>query len=454
MKGYRFKFWHYGLAITLLLAGVVTWNLEFSDKRLFLSGEATHGHHQIELACDACHVGPFAGADAMQQACLDCHGEALELARDTHPRRKFLDPRNAPLLSKLDARNCVTCHREHKPEITLAMGVTLPGDFCFHCHNDIAEVRPSHDDFAFNSCASAGCHNYHDNRNLYEDFLIAHIDQPALLVNGGLPARTAMDAWLEQNPEKPPLTPQQADLRADNSTRLTEHWAASAHARAAVNCSGCHNDGQLRLTSRETLEQCGSCHREQREGFTDGRHGMRLSANLPEKYSGYDAMSPRLARLPMHDEAGGELNCTSCHDPHRIDLEFAAVDACLGCHSDEHSLAYRESPHFRLWEAQQPGGVSCAGCHLPRESISGEQHEERVVVNHNQNHNLRPNEKMLPVCLSCHGIELALSSLADEHLIASNFSDRPATEHRSFDLIRARIARIKQHQRDRKETNE
>ena len=38
-------------------------------------------------------------------------------------------------------RYCVTCHREHRPGITRAMGVTMPDDYCFHCHQDIAKDR-------------------------------------------------------------------------------------------------------------------------------------------------------------------------------------------------------------------------------------------------------------------------------------------------------------------------
>ena len=32
----------------------------------------------------------------------------------------------------------------------------------------------------FETCASAGCHNFHDNRALYEDFLIKHANTPWL----------------------------------------------------------------------------------------------------------------------------------------------------------------------------------------------------------------------------------------------------------------------------------
>ena len=57
-------------------------------------------------------------------------------------------------------------------------------DFCVACHSegdqDVRWDRPSHADLAFDTCASAGCHNYHDNRALYEDFLVEHAGGPAL----------------------------------------------------------------------------------------------------------------------------------------------------------------------------------------------------------------------------------------------------------------------------------
>lgn len=442
----RFGFWQYGVAITLLIGATVGYNLEFSNKTLFISGEPSHGHHQIEMACSSCHGDGFGGPAVMQQACVGCHGDELELADDSHPRKKFLDPRNAPLLANLDARQCVTCHTEHKPEITRDMGVTLAGDFCIHCHSDIAEDRPSHRDFAFDSCAS--CHNFHDNRSLYEDFLMTHLDEPDLLEKAQLPARTAVQDWLAENPETQPLQLQQADLPVGEETDIAEDWAHSTHARVAVNCSECHADGREQLTSLEITEQCGQCHRDQRESFSEGKHGMRLAAALAEDFT-EGAMSPQLAQLPMKDDARGELNCASCHDPHRVDLVAAAVDACLNCHDDRHSLAYKDSPHFDAWQAEPDTGPSCAGCHLPRE-----QHGDRILVNHNQNHNLRPNEKMLPVCLNCHGTELGLSSLIDETLIANNFSSEPASEHESFELIRQRLIEIAQKEKEKSTTDE
>jgi len=439
MKSYQFKFWHYGLLLTLAVGSLAAYNLSVADKSLFISGEPTHGHHQIELACTSCHADGFAGEEAIQQSCMNCHAEELELADDSHPRKKFLDPRNAQLLETLDARQCVSCHTEHKQEITREMGVTLAGDFCFHCHSDIAEERSSHQDMGFETCASAGCHNYHDNGTLYEDFLVAHVGQPDLLEDAKLPARTAMRSWLQGNPDKQPLLLEQADLKTkSNTAEITSAWALSAHAQADVNCTNCHADGKMQFSSVEILEQCADCHSQQKESFTQGKHGMRLSSKLPESFAEQvGAMSPHLARVPMQADASGELNCVSCHGAHEVDVQFAAVEACLSCHSDGHSLAYKESPHFNTWKASPEEGVSCASCHLPRET-----HGEQIVVNHNQNHNLRPNEKMLPVCLNCHGAEFSLAAMADKKLISQNFKHKPADKHETFDLIRDRIAKI------------
>ena len=152
-------------------------------KSAWLPGQTTHGHYQIELDCNACHDpsandSEHTSANVMQDSCVRCHGEQLDIAQDTHPAKKFNDPTNADLLQVLDAQDCLSCHREHVPDQTLVMGLTVPADYCWHCHQDVADSRPSHQGMAFDSCATAGCHNYHDNRALYEKFLDDHYGEP------------------------------------------------------------------------------------------------------------------------------------------------------------------------------------------------------------------------------------------------------------------------------------
>jgi hypothetical protein len=206
-------------------------------------------------------------------------------------------------------------------------------------------------------------------------------------------------------------------------------WAESAHARGGVNCSACHEQ-QGRWSDEVGVAACGHCHADERAGWVSGKHGLRVGLGL-------DPMRPALARQPMHAGArDAELDCSSCHGAHREDRRRAAVDACLGCHSDEHSRAFAASPHARALEAELAGsapsgsGVSCATCHLPRVArASG-----RLGVEHDQNDNLRPREKMIrSVCLDCHGLAFAIDALADPSAIGSNFASPPAQHVPSID---------------------
>lgn len=418
------------------MASFFTYRLRTESAAVFLPGETTHGHYQIEVRCETCHT-PFGGV--REDACLDCHAEELRLADDSHPKKKFTDPRNAGRVANLDARQCVTCHIEHRPEATHAMGVTLPQDYCFHCHAEVGDERPSHKGMEFNTCASAGCHNFHDNRALYEDFLVAHRNEPDVI---DLPAVVARI-------QRPLVGEPLAAVRADAPSSVEAEspildWAATAHARGGVNCTGCHRAGNESgpglWTDRPSHEVCASCHEHEAAGFLAGKHGMRLAAGL-------SPMSPGLARQPMHGEARGRsLTCDSCHAAHQFNTRHAAVDACLECHADSHSESYKASSHYALWRAETEGlaakgsGVSCATCHLPRES-SESGGVRSVRVQHNQNWNLRPNEKMIrDVCLSCHGLAFSIDALADRLLIESNFQGRPSRHIESIDMAARRAS--------------
>jgi len=408
-----------------------------ADRRLFLPGQTTHAHYQIEMKCDTCHTDKF--GTVTTQTCQSCHAAELKVAKDTHPASKFEDPRNAPLLKILNAMDCVTCHREHDPHATSAMAVTLPADYCWQCHKDVGKERPSHKDFAFNGCAASGCHNYHDNRALYEDFLTSHMNEKEIRDGGVIPARNFSAKQKEQLKSKA-LTAADADgpAKAKNEKALSD-WSATAHAQGGVNCAACHGSGE-KWKDRVAQDSCKACHATETAGFLGGRHGMRTAAGLP-------AMKPGEARQPMKAAAAHrELNCASCHTPHRYDTAFAASDACLQCHNDDHSRAYEGSLHAGLWKKEIKGdgargtGVSCATCHMPRETITDESGETRIGVNHNQNDNLRPNEKMVrSVCIQCHGLGFTLDSLADPELIRRNFTGRPGAHVESIDLAERRF---------------
>ncbi len=140
------------------------------------------------------------------------------------------------------------------------------------------------------------------------------------------------------------------------------------------------------------------------------------------------------------------LGCNTCHSAHAYNLNTAKVEACAGCHDDKHTKAYFQSPHYDLFKKETAGelpkgsGVSCATCHMPiaeKRDASG----QRVhFITHNQNDNLRPNEKMArSACMGCHGLQFTLDSLADPALIARNFNGRSAVHIESIEWAQKRI---------------
>lgn len=448
------KIWLAWLSVVVLLSlilGVILIG-GTGDKSLYLIGQMTGGHAQFGLQCSSCHAKPFSGKEGLQKACLDCHAKELKEADDSHPKSKFTDPRNADRVAKLDARYCVACHVEHKPETSYVMGVTLPPDFCVTCHYDIAEDRPSHKGLEFNTCQSAGCHNFHDNRALYEDFLLKHAAdkqmlQSQLLLVRNYKAKYRLDQKAGLSADIKPILAGREDVPVGLKQRIKvpANWHKTVHARAGVNCLKCH---KATLSTKDWVDKpqhdvCKHCHKQEHATFLQGKHGIRLGLKL-------SPMTPAKARISMKKKAlHKDLNCNSCHKAHQRNTRYAAVDACLACHDSRHVNNYKKSPHFNLWKKElaeigRPGtGVSCASCHMPRRKYISAGNDY-VWVDHNQNANLRPNEKMIrEVCMNCHGLGFSIDSLASEQLIHSNFNGKPEESVKSIEWAKKRVKQKK-----------
>ncbi|MCH6258636.1 cytochrome c3 family protein [Puniceicoccaceae bacterium K14] len=413
----------------------------------FLPGDTSHGHHQIEMKCSVCHTD-FEGVK--QNACTQCHAEELEKANDSHPDTKFLDPRNADRLESINAVRCITCHQEHKPEETIKMGVTVPEDYCFYCHQDIAEVRPSHEGMGYETCATAGCHNYHDNSALYEDFIIKHLEDAPHKESPKVADRTFYHNWAAEH-ETTPLTSKDRDVPdgAHYTQSDVYDWERTAHAAMGINCAACHsespetaNNDNLDWQAIPDHTSCQDCHAYETKTFLQGKHGMRLAQDL-------SPMTPGMAKIPMNPAAAHrELSCVSCHGAHTFDTQFAAAESCMQCHDDQHTNSYKNSKHYQLWLDEVNGtapagsGVSCATCHMPRIEVQ-EFGETFTRVQHNQNETLRPNEKMIrPVCLDCHGLGFAIDALADPILIENNFSSPSSVHIDSVEMVGKRLLEL------------
>ena len=132
----------------------------------------------------------------------------------------------------------------------------------------------------------------------------------------------------------------------------------------------------------------------------------------------------RAPALDLHKEGGAAL-IDGVVKLLASEASWEAAEACMQCHDDDHTNNFSASPHFALWNAELNGkapagtGVSCATCHLPRETRTDSTSGTKVeVVQHNQNANLHPNEKMYRgVCMNCHGLGFTIDSLADRKLI-------------------------------------
>ena len=210
------------------------------DRRALLIGATTGTHHQLEMACETRHAAPaFADAQTaekeLNKTCRDCHEDALDDDDDSHSRKRFRSPRMAAYWEQLDARVCTTCHVEHRPEITRASAVTVAMDFCVACHSegdqDIRAARPNHADLSFDTCASSGCHNYHNNRALYEDFLVKHAGQPRLTAEPVHALSAQYHAW--EPPAEAAIGRNAAVAPALGNATTVDHWPVPTTRRQA-----------------------------------------------------------------------------------------------------------------------------------------------------------------------------------------------------------------------------
>lgn len=210
-------------------------------------------------------------------------------------------------------------------------------------------------------------------------------------------------------------------------------WQGSTHALADVNCSSCHQNEETKaLIFKPTQDSCLSCHEAQVETFLLGKHGIRLNEKL-------SPLTPAMAKIPMKKSAlEKQMTCNTCHDVHAVNTVVAAVDSCLTCHNDTHSLNYKNSKHSELFLAEgklpRPSveSVTCATCHLPRQEAEG-----KVFVNHNNTYTLLPRDRMVKeVCMNCHGMEYSYNSIFDDELVEANFDQLPKLNLETLELVR------------------
>lgn len=235
----------------------------------------------------------------------------------------------------------------------------------------------------------------------------------------------AMPAWADGT----------APAQMDEAIQL---WQTSAHALNEVNCSSCHGSSETQeFVAQPDIASCQTCHESAVDTFLLGKHGIRT-------LEGETPLTPAMARLPMQPDAmARQMTCNTCHDVHSVNTVQAAVDSCLSCHSDSHSLNYENSRHAELFAADRDlprpsaSAVSCATCHLPRHQM-GTGDAARTLVNHNNTYTLLPRDRMVKdVCMNCHGMEYSYNSIFDDDLVEANFDAPPTLVLETLDLVRA-----------------
>ncbi len=108
-----------------------------------------------------------------------------------------------------------------------------------------------------------------------------------------------------------------------------------------------------RMSSEETADFCGQCHRTWATIASQGPHNI---SNV--RFQPY-----RLVNSKCYDAADSRIRCTSCHDPHNdTPRSLASFDKqCQSCHSAAHG-----KPGAKLCKVAKS---ECASCHMPKVEI-------------------------------------------------------------------------------------
>src|SRR5579884_1672169 len=111
------------------------------------------------------------------------------------------------------------------------------------------------------------------------------------------------------------------------------------------------------LTTEETSNFCGQCHRTWAQIAMNGPHG---TANV--RFQPY-----RLANSKCYDAEDRRIACTACHDPHReVDHNLADYDAkCQACHAGGKPQA----------KPCKVATKDCASCHMAKIDLPGGHHK-------------------------------------------------------------------------------
>lgn len=147
-------------------------------------------------------------------------------------------------------------------------------------------------------------------------------------------------------------------------------------------CYSCHQThtaaGESLLKQNAQTNVCYTCHDGSGSKF-DIRGSMMVSGDQPSFHPIKDTQNPTIQ---------GELECTTCHNPHgdkdpageyypsllRVtdgdDTVYSGIEYCLACHKPGGLAQNRDMSTYMSSYHNIPGGVSCTECHAPHSSAN------------------------------------------------------------------------------------
>lgn len=133
-------------------------------------------------------------------------------------------------------------------------------------------------------------------------------------------------------------------------------------AEASIGCEACHGPGGYHVPapSPATIDGnpdstvCGQCH------TRDAQNRIEVSGGLIRHHEQYDEF--------LHSPHAGELECATCHDPHKTakyGAEGAIRRRCQDCHDQTVQVSVMQ-------------GLDCVDCHMPFAVKSAVSHGKKV----------------------------------------------------------------------------
>lgn len=243
---------------------------------------------------------------------------------------------------------------------------------------------------------------------------------------------------------------------------VSEELAASSHA-TTESCAGCHGPAHdmVSLTSSDSpvtavnqIENCGKCHDDLADSYTDGVHARALlvsglisapacsdchgTHDILGAQSAESRVSP--ARTPEtcgachallldkwveHSAHGRAWTastegpvCTTCHSSHGVTRPTEAAarlmfpETCGGCHDNGYS-SFRDSFHGQATDLGYMASAICSDCHTPHGNLPASDPASSVHP-----------DNLAATCGNCHG-EVSASFLSfDPHNVPSDPNDQ------------------------------